>query len=399
MQIASAYSTKSDSVEATEEAFNVLIADLGGSPDFIVLATTVSFDLAAVADTLARIAPGVPLHGATSSRGVMTDQGFHGSDRHGLALLGIRDASGSFGVGQARLGDDPRKAGTDAVNQALAQADRIGELPNLIWLASAPGAEEQTIQGIQDVIGPHVPIVGGSSADDDIKGQWRQVANGLSPLQDSVVVSTLFPSTQLMYAFHSGYVPTDSTGVVTRAEGRTLWEIDGQPAAQVYDEWIGGILAPLDCDEPRAVVGQTTLHPLGRRVETSQQVPTYLLSHPESLIPGRGLRLFTEIDEGDELVLMSGTEQSLIERPGRIARAALHYHGASSQDVAGGLVVFCAGCMMAIDDRTSEIVDSLHEALGQTPFLGVFTFGEQGCFFGGENQHGNLMISVLLFHK
>ena len=32
-----------------------------------------------------------------------------------------------------------------------------------------------------------------------------------------------------------------------------------------------------------------------------------------------------------------------------------------------------------------------------TPFLSSFTFGELGVFPNGENCHGNLMISVLIF--
>jgi hypothetical protein len=29
--------------------------------------------------------------------------------------------------------------------------------------------------------------------------------------------------------------------------------------------------------------------------------------------------------------------------------------------------------------------------------MGMFSFGEQGCLFGGENRHGNLMISAIIF--
>ncbi len=43
-----------------------------------------------------------------------------------------------------------------------------------------------------------------------------------------------------------------------------------------------------------------------------------------------------------------------------------------------------------------DVVGHLNDALDGHPFLGSFTFGEQGCFIGGENRHGNLMISVLL---
>jgi hypothetical protein len=55
--------------------------------------------------------------------------------------------------------------------------------------------------------------------------------------------------------------------------------------------------------------------------------------------------------------------------------------------------------MLTVQGRLDEVVDGLRVALPDVPFLGVHTYGEQGCFVGGENRHGNLMISVLLFGK
>jgi len=39
--------------------------------------------------------------------------------------------------------------------------------------------------------------------------------------------------------------------------------------------------------------------------------------------------------------------------------------------------------------------EGLRQALGGRPFLGNFTFGEQGAFLDKQNRHGNLMISVV----
>jgi hypothetical protein len=35
--------------------------------------------------------------------------------------------------------------------------------------------------------------------------------------------------------------------------------------------------------------------------------------------------------------------------------------------------------------------------MGGAPFLGAFTFGEQGAITDGANRHGNLMVSGLVF--
>lgn len=216
-----------------------------------------------------------------------------------------------------------------------------------------------------------------------------------------------------MFAFHSGYEPTDVKGIVTKAggfeatdekgfatkaSGRTLLEIDGRPAAVVYNEWSKGLISDVLADGGN-ILARTTLHPLGRIAGHIGNVPYYQLSHPDAVIENGALSIFTNVTPGDEFVLMQGTIDSLISRAGRVASSALETYSARPKDVAGALVVYCAGCMLTVQNRLNEVVESLRSALPNTPFLGVYTFGEQGCFLGGENRHGNLMISVLLFSK
>ena len=60
-------------------------------------------------------------------------------------------------------------------------------------------------------------------------------------------------------------------------------------------------------------------------------------------------------------------------------------------------MIYCAGCMLTIQESMPEVAANLDQSLGGRPFIGTFTFGEQGCFREGENYHGNLMISVVIF--
>ncbi|MEM1349490.1 MAG: hypothetical protein AAGI01_13085, partial [Myxococcota bacterium] len=45
-----------------------------------------------------------------------------------------------------------------------------------------------------------------------------------------------------------------------------------------------------------------------------------------------------------------------------------------------------------------EVVHGVDKNLGGRPFLGTFTFGEQGRMLDGGSRHGNLMLTVLLFY-
>jgi hypothetical protein len=55
--------------------------------------------------------------------------------------------------------------------------------------------------------------------------------------------------------------------------------------------------------------------------------------------------------------------------------------------------------MLAVQDKMQELVKQFREALGDQPFLGLYTFGEQGCAILGENVHANLMMSIIVFEQ
>ncbi len=396
MHVATADSTLESSKEAASQLWEQLSDRLGNPPDWIVVAPSVNYDIPQVQKTLNSLGA-KRFHGSTSCLGAMTERGVINTEGRGIAAFGIADPNGDYGVGEASLDAtaSPEAAACQALDAALSDAERPGEVPELIWISAPPGCEERVISGLESSLGAGVPIVGGSSADNDVSGQWAQLTQAGVHL-NAVIVSVLFPSTKLHFAFHSGYEPTEIKGHVTRADGRILYEIDGRPAAEVYNDWTSGVLQDALTTGEQNVLPLTTLYPLGRVVGSVGGTAYHQLSHPDRITPERGLSLFSDVEVGDEVWLMQGTRQSLVERGGRVARAAMQAGNIKPDDIAGGLVIYCAGCMLTVQDQMDEVVGHLNDALDGHPFLGSFTFGEQGCFIGGENRHGNLMISVLL---
>ncbi len=395
VKVATAASTLPDTRAALAEAWQDLRNELGEAPSLVLAYYTEDHDSGTLAQELVSTSGTETVQGSSSCLGVMSTGGFYSESGVALGLWGISDADGAYGVGAARTGDTPRAAASRAVEQALMDAERPGEIPDLVWLHAAPGAEEEVIKGIADVLGPDVPVAGGSSGDNTVAGDWSQFV-GNRAFTDAITVSVFFPSTSLSYSFHSGYEPTLTTGRVTKADGRVLLEIDGRPAAQIYNEWTGG------CVEPAlplggSVLSMTTLFPLGREVGRLNSVPYFELSHPESVTAEGGIALFTEIGEGEEITLMTGSTESLIDRAGRVARQAIVGLEERSDGIAGALVIYCAGCMLTVQDSMDQVAGNISMAMNGAQYMGIFTFGEQGCFMGGENRHGNLMISIVAF--
>ena len=57
---------------------------------------------------------------------------------------------------------------------------------------------------------------------------------------------------------------------------------------------------------------------------------------------------------------------------------------------------YCGGCKLAVDEEIGRVAQSVNDALDGAPFIGCFTFGEQGYLID-RSVHGNLMISAIAF--
>lgn len=369
--------------------------ELGGAPHLILLGASVQTDVQALLDGLRQRFPEARIHGATSCSGIVAGEMGGAAREARIGIMGVRDLEGAYGVGSAPLSGDPARAGSAAVLSAIADAGRSGELPAFVWMTGPPGHEERVLLGIQAVLGHDVAIGGGTSGDDVVEGKWCQFA-GTRVFNDSVVVAALYPATRLGYAFTSGYSPTACTGRVTSAEGRTIREIDGQEAALVYDGWSGGILRDL-LGSTATIMARTTMSPLGHKVGSVGGFPYYRLAHPARILPDGSITTFAEVPQGTEVTLMTGTKDGLVARAGRAVSAAADAAGLAPSQIAGAVLTYCAGCMLQVRDDLSAVASGVSEATGGMPFLMLFTFGEQGCFLGGENRHGNLMTSAFVF--
>ncbi len=333
------------------------------------------------------------LHGGTSCRGVIAHDWQDRTRFARCGVLAIFDPEGSYGSASSGASDTPRQCAADATLRALSSAGRPSEAPDMVFLTVAPGKEEAVLEGIRSVVGPGTPILGGSSSDNTFAGAWAQFS-GDAFHTDGFVISVLFPSRPLMMTVQNGCAPTGRNGVVTAADGRRLIEIDGEPAAQVYERWTNGaIAAPQPGDGGRMIMGSTSLWPLGRVRSHLGDVPYYMLMQPAFVQPDGSLDLLANVKVGERLWQMEGKPEHLLSRPARMTRLARR----SEEKPVGGLVVYCAGCMMVVEDRMHEVADSLMDAMDGAPFMCMFTFGEQGAHPNVPAEHGNLMFACAVF--
>lgn len=406
--IGNGWSVKENLKDAVKEASSSLKDKLSGRmPDVIILYSTVGYDPEELLKEVNRtFGKGIKVFGETSCLGVITNDGFHRGEKGSLAILGISSPRIKFGIGIADMKKvkDPKEAGKEAILQAIKDAGKTQkELPKIVLMApSSIGDEEEILEGIEDVLGKgKVPIYGGASADDRIEGKWRIFGND-KVLERGVVILAIYSELRIGHAFLSGFNPTEKKGKITSCKGRIIYEIDGRPAGEVYNEWIEGRLKDdLESSSPNILL-KTNLDPLGKKIYAMEGISSFLLIHPKSFPsnPPKSLEVFVDVKEGEELYFMKGSPMMLVKRPELTARLARARGAITEGNIAGGLFIYCAGTMLAIPEKDmGSFVEGINRALRGKPFIGVFTFGEQGFFPGVGNLHGNLMSSSIIFGK
>ncbi len=395
MKIASAGSTRHDEKTAVDEAWRQISEKTDTAPRLVYCSASACYEAAALQAALReRMPEGCRMAASSSCLGAMNNQGFCSDEGWGLNLLVFSDDNGAYGVALESQADNPSLAAKRATYRAIDNAGRSGELPELVWVNAAPGAEERVLEGIAEAIGDKVPVIGGSSADNRIEGHWWQFTDD-DMESDGVLIIVMYPQARVGLSFHSGYMPTEKTAVVTKSSGRVIHQLDGRPAAEVYNEWLDGrIDAQLAGGN---ILQQSTMFPLGWETGRIEDIPYYTLMHPEQVFDDGSMSLFANIETGDRVTLMQGSADSLASRAGSVVSGILERHNWQTGQVAGALIVYCAGCMLGIRERMNEVSHGIDMSLGGAPFSGLFTFGEQGCFIDGASRHGNLMISAVVF--
>ncbi len=344
----------------------------------------VGYDTRALSEALRAELPGVPFVGVTCCQTA------------GAVALWLCGDKVRFGV--AHL--EKKGEVTEDLGRTLAETARASggiERISAAVLHSTPGGEELIVAGLHRALPPRAAVIGGSAADDDLSGKWRVFSSEPTPGGDSAAVALLDWPGPVAASYQGGAVITALRGTVTRARGRTIEQIDHRPAAEVYNEWLGGKLNAA-LASGGSVLADTTLTPLGVFRGANGALGTYVLVHPERITPDKALTVFAEVAEGEQVISMTSSKMGLIGRAGSLALRALQEARLTPAQIAGALLVYCAGCKLAIGDQTGMMLKGFEDAIA-APFASAFCYGEQGRATPERADHGNLMTSVLLLGR
>lgn len=271
-------------------------------------------------------------------------------------------------------------------------AERMGgkEKVEHVILQATPGIEEGVLEGIESVLGEEVDVFGGSAADNEVKGEWKLLSSDGGVLESGVALVGIGKGVGYGACLCVPYVEGALGGVVTKAKGRTVYEIEGKKASEMLGEWVGRSIEK-QVKEGGGVIVECANVPLG-----VQRGGAWLAVHAAQIGEDGSVGLFAEVREGERLVVMRkmGEGDSI-----KAARMGLEMAYEEARKKGGlekptaGVMVYCGGLSIAVGEGLNESLEGLK---GKVPLLGMTVFGEQGNV-GEKNSHSNLAVGVALF--
>ena len=120
--------------------------------------------------------------------------------------------------------------------------------------------------------------------------------------------------------------------------------------------------------------------------------------HPAHVHADKGtVDVFARIEPDDEVCLMSGTAEGLVNEVAHLIDKSLAQGGLTVRDVKGASLIFCAGCAGALGPRIDEGPAHLRAAAARSARAGPVHLWRAGPHPGPGNVHQDLSLSLTLF--
>ena len=242
--------------------------------------------------------------------------------------------------------------------------------------------EEEFMRGILSKTGKGVHIIGGSTGDNLKFKKTYQFANGV--YSDAGVIATLSSGLKIGTAIGHPYIPTNKGALITKSDGRVIYELNNRPAADVLKEL-------LDVDElTNDVFAQ---NPFG--IKSVDIFGEYVLKSCIRVNDDKSLLIPSEVLEGSYLTLMKTDTKTAIEGLKQTIKNAIKDAGCPKK--IGAIVLFNCILRHHLNEKYGiNILDIVKEVVGDVPTIGFNTYGEQGATLGGSIGHYNQTLTVLV---
>ncbi|WP_395646041.1 FIST signal transduction protein [Terricaulis sp.] len=264
----------------------------------------------------------------------------------------------------------------------IAKALEAPDLVGVIVLSDSLNVEGvELVEGMRSVLGAAVPISGGLASDGADFRHTMVGADGPPREQQVAALGLYGASLKMGQGCAHGWDNFGPPRRITKADGPILFELDGKPALDLYEYYLGDYAAQLPSSALRFPLLVYDPRDPARTV-----IRTVLNVDREA----RALSFAASIQEGWTARLMRGAFDNLAEGAAAAAREARGRDGGSSPGLA--LLVSCVGRRIVMGEHTGDEIEAVAGELpGRFQRVGFYSHGEisaapNDSFCGLHNQ-------------
>lgn len=242
------------------------------------------------------------------------------------------------------------------------------------------------INGLETNLNSSLSITGGMCGD-DARFEKTVASFKENPKEGEVILIGFYgESLEISFASFGGWIPFGPERIITRSEGNILYEIDGQPALDLYKKYLG---------------------------EKSNELPQASLLYPLNVTPdGKKdpvVRTILNINDEDQSMILAGDVP--VNSRVQLMMASVDGIAQGAQTAANlamtkrknkpelALLVSCIGRKLVMNQRVEEEVEQVREVVGdKVPLAGFYSYGEMAPFNGSTSceLHNQTMTLTLI---
>lgn len=248
----------------------------------------------------------------------------------------------------------------------------------------------QLTKGINAILPSNIPVTGGLAGDDDRFEKTWVLVDGRPVSNYIIAVGFYGKYIHMGYSSRGGWDRLGMERKVTCSENNILYELDGQPALDIYKRYLGdkadglpasGLLFPLELKEGND--------------SDETKVRTILAVNEED----HSITFAGDIPEGSHATLMKANFDRLIDGAAQAAESISldDYHDEPLLNIA----ISCVGRRLVLKQRTENELEATLESLpAKTQQIGFYSYGEISPLSSGScDLHNQTMTLTLIWEQ
>lgn len=242
------------------------------------------------------------------------------------------------------------------------------------------------IKGLETKIEETISITGGMCGD-DARFEKTIASYKENPKEGEVILIGFYGETlEISFASFGGWIPFGPERIITKSAGNILYEIDGQPALNLYKNYLG--------EKANELPQASLLYPLNVTPEGKKEPVVRTILGIDN--DNQSMILAGDVPKGSFVQLMMASVDGIADGALKAAEIAMKNRQTLPQVA---ILVSCIGRKLVMNQRVEEEIEQVQEIIGNdVAITGFYSYGEMAPFNGQTSceLHNQTMTLTLI---